>query len=87
MRRSPWDDHLADITTPILYVEAVGGGGPYGKHTLDLISSTDVTILSFGFHPPEEILLEFAHIDLFLARDNASFVWTPVCDWVLDHTP
>jgi hypothetical protein len=83
----PWDDHLVDITTPILYVAAAGGAGQYGLHTLDLISSTDATVLTFGFHPPEEALLDFAHIDLFLAEGASSFVWTPVLDWIQSHTP
>ncbi len=83
----PWDDHLADVTTPILYLSAAGGAGPFGRHTLDLISSPDVTVLDFSFHPPEEVLLDFAHIDLFLAENAESFVWTPVRDWILSHTP
>jgi hypothetical protein len=83
----PWDDHLGDITTPILYISAAGGAGPYGRHTLDLISSTDVTVLNFSFHLPEEVLLDFAHIDLFLADGAESFVWTPARDWILSHTP
>jgi hypothetical protein len=82
-----WDDHLAAITTPILYLNAIGGGGAFGLHTLDLISSTDVTVRNFGFHPPEEILLDFGHIDLFLAEGAADFVWAPTKDWIVTHTP
>ncbi len=82
-----WDDHLGDVTTPILYLNALGGAGPFGLHTLDLISSSDVTVLNFSFLPPEEVLLEFAHIDLFLGNGVEGFVWTPVRDWILSHTP
>ena len=84
---TPWDDHLAAITTPVLYLDAAGGAGGYGLLTLDLISSTDVTVLTFSYHPPEEVLLDFAHIDLFLATGASSFVWTPVRDWIVSHTP
>lgn len=83
----PWDDHLADITTPVLYIVATGGAGLYGLHTLDLIGSDDVTVLTFGFHPPEEILLDYAHIDLFLAENAPALVWEPALAWILDHTP
>jgi hypothetical protein len=83
----PWDDHLADVTVPVFYLYATGGAGGYGLHTLDLIGSSDVTQLEIGFHPPEELLLDFAHVDLFIADDAPTLVFTPIRDWVLSHTP
>ncbi|MBN2172087.1 MAG: hypothetical protein JW819_12280, partial [Candidatus Krumholzibacteriota bacterium] len=48
----PWDDHLGDVTVPVLYVKANGGAGSYGDYTIDVMGSTDVTRLEIGFPPP-----------------------------------
>ena len=59
----------------------------YTSYTLDLLGSTDITRLDVGFHPPEEILLEFAHVDLFIANDAPTLVFAPMRDWIVSHTP
>lgn len=83
----PWDDHLGDVTVPVLYVKANGGAGAYGDYTFDVMGSTDVTRLEIGFLPPEEAANDFAHVDLFIANDAPTLVFAPIRDWLLDHTP
>jgi pimeloyl-ACP methyl ester carboxylesterase len=84
---SPYDDHLADIKVPVLYVGAGGGAGESGVYTLSLLGSTDVTTLIVDFEQPENRLLDFGHVDLFSANNAAQDVWTPILTWIGDHTP
>ncbi len=83
----PWDDHLSEIALPVFRVNAVGGAGEYAGYTFEVMTSADITRIDIGFHPPEEILLEFAHVDLFIADDAPTLVFEPIRDWVLAHTP
>jgi len=83
----PYDDYIADITVPVLYVGAGGGAGEVGAYTLSLLGSTDVTSLIVGFQPPENRLLDFGHVDLFSANNAAQDVWTPILAWIDAHTP
>ena len=81
----PWDDHLEDITNPILYVGAGGGFGEYGLYTTTLLGSTDVTTRIVDLQPDTARLLDFSHADLFIATDAETLVWDPILDWILAH--
>ncbi len=82
---TPFDDHLGDITVPILNLSPAGGFGEASKYTTTFLGSTDITHLMPSLHPPDEILLDFGHIDIFLAKNAKSLVWRPVLDWVNTH--
>jgi len=82
----PWDDRLHRIRVPVLFVKPAGGAGYLGEHTLDLIGSQDITRLEISLHPPEEVLLDFAHVDLFTATDAPVLVWQPILNWINGHT-
>lgn len=82
---SPYDDHLGEITVPILFVKARGGFGYTGTRTLDLLGSTDVSIHEVACGAGDD-LLEFGHVDLFLAPDAASLAWQPIVEWVRSHS-
>lgn len=81
----PWDDHLEDITNPILYVGAGGGFGEYGIYTTTLLGSTDVTTRIVDLQPDAARLADFGHADLFIATDAETLVWDPILDWILAH--
>lgn len=59
----PFDDHLEDITNPILYVGAGGGFGEYGIYTTTLLGSTDVTTRVVDLTPPDQRLSDFGHAE------------------------
>jgi hypothetical protein len=80
----PFDDHLADITVPVLYLGAAGGFGECGAHTLDLLGSTDKTYISISLFPPEEV--DFAHIDLITSDNTVTDVWPHVLEWLEAHS-
>jgi hypothetical protein len=80
-----FDDHLAEITVPVLYVGAGGGFGEYGVYTTTLLGSTDVTVHIVDLAPPEARLFDFGHADLFLARNARALVWRPILDWLRTH--
>jgi pimeloyl-ACP methyl ester carboxylesterase len=81
----PWDDHLDDITNPILYVGAGGGFGEYGIYTTTLLGSTDVTTRIVDLQPDAARLADFGHADLFIATDAEALAWDPILDWILAH--
>lgn len=86
----PWDDHIAEITVPIFLLAAAGGYGhpdQYGDITLDVVGSTDVTSLIVTLHGPDEIALDFGHVDLYTAIDAPTLAWQPVLEWIEAHTP
>ncbi len=78
----PWDDHLGDITVPLLWLSANGGAAPPVIRTLDLVGSVDITEIHVGFQPPEQAALDFAHIDLFIADNAETEVWAPTLTWL-----
>ncbi len=82
----PFDDHLGEITVPVMYVGAGGGFGEYGVYTTTLLGSTDVTELVVDLAPPEARFLDFGHVDLFQADNAPSLVWEPVLTWIEEHT-
>ncbi|HEX3554078.1 MAG TPA: hypothetical protein VIA62_12700 [Thermoanaerobaculia bacterium] len=80
-----FDDHLAQITVPILYIGAGGGFGEFGIYTTSLLGSTDVTVHVVHKTPADQRLSDFGHADLFLANDAQTLVWQPILDWVRTH--
>ena len=82
----PWDDYLGDITVPIFNVGAAGGLGTISEYTLGLVGSSDVTSLVVALYPADYIMVDFGHIDIFIADNAQSLVWMPVLDWVNDHS-
>ncbi|MCP3101380.1 hypothetical protein LZ198_21125 [Myxococcus sp. K15C18031901] len=81
----PFDDRLASVKVPVLYVGAGGGVGEYGLHSLSLLGSTDTTTLVVRDRPEAQRALDFGHADLFLANDARQRVWQPVLQWVRAH--
>ncbi len=80
-----FDDHLDDITVPVLYIGAGGGFGDFGLYTTTLLGSTDVTSLIVSKVPPAQRLADYGHADLFLANDAQTVVWGPLLSWIQGH--
>ncbi len=80
-----FDDHLDDITVPVLYIGAGGGFGDFGLYTTTLLGSTDVTSLIISKVPPAQRLADYGHADLFLANDAQTVVWGPLLSWIQGH--
>jgi hypothetical protein len=81
----PFDDRLAEIKVPILYVGAGGGFGEYGIFNTTLLGSTDVTIHVVHKVPAAQRLADYGHADLFLANDAHTLVWQPILAWLRAH--
>ncbi|MEA1864243.1 MAG: hypothetical protein U9N46_03445, partial [Euryarchaeota archaeon] len=73
----PYDDNLGNIRLPVLYVGGETGYGGEGNYTTSLLRSADVTNL---------IVPGYGHIDMSYADCAESTVWTPICDWIINHT-
>lgn len=82
---APFDDHLAEVRVPILYVGAAGGFGERAYYTVTLTGSTDITKSIVQLHPDEEAALDFGHADLLYATDAETLVWKPILDWLVAH--
>jgi pimeloyl-ACP methyl ester carboxylesterase len=80
-----FDDHLGDITVPVLYIGAGGGFGEFGIYTTTLLGSTDVTTRIIHKVPAAQRIADYGHADLFLASDAQTLVWQPILDWVRAH--
>ncbi len=83
MAAVPYDDHLAEIALPLLYIEAGGGFTTYGEYTPQELASQDVTwnIVS----PDNDGSLDFGHTDLWQAEEAEVTVWSPLADWISSH--
>jgi pimeloyl-ACP methyl ester carboxylesterase len=81
----PFDDHLAEVTNPVLYVGAGGGFGEYGVYTTTLLGSTDVTTHLVDLTPAELRLVDYGHADLFIGTDAQTLVWQPILSWLQAH--
>jgi pimeloyl-ACP methyl ester carboxylesterase len=82
---APFDEHLGEITLPILYVGAGGGTGDGGSYAVTLTASTDITKFTVQLHSDKERALDFGHADLFTATDAETLVWQPILDWLVAH--
>ena len=81
----PFDNHLGDITVPVLYVGAGGGFGSNGLYTLTFLGSQDVSSLIVSLYPPEQAAFDFGHVDLFHAQHADDLVWSPIYQWLSQH--
>ncbi len=81
----PFDDHLAQITVPILYVGAGGGFGDFGVYTTTRLGSSDVSTRVVTLRPPTERLFDIGHADIFQANDAPTLFWQPILDWLRSH--
>jgi len=81
----PFNDHLKEVTLPILYIGAAGGFGERGFYAVTLTSSSDVTKHIVQLHPDAEPELDFGHADLFAASNAAALAWQPILDWLSAH--
>ena len=81
----PFDDHLAQVGNPVLYVGGGGGFGEYGLYTTTLLGSADVSHLVVDLMPPDQRLYDYGHADLFLGTDAPALVWQPILDWLRAH--
>jgi hypothetical protein len=79
-----FDDHLAEITLPILYLGAGGGGGSMGEYTGILTTSTDITHYIASVN--ENRAIDYGHADLFLGRDADVLVWQVLYNWLISHS-
>lgn len=79
------DDHLGDISVPILSVYSAGGFGKTGLYTAELTASEDISELGVALLPDEYSVADFAHIDLFTASNANSLVWEPIIKWIKTH--
>jgi pimeloyl-ACP methyl ester carboxylesterase len=82
---APFDDHLAEVTLPILYVGAAGGWGERAYYAVTLTGSTDITKSIVQLHPDSEPELDFGHADLFTATNAETLVWRPILNWLVTH--
>jgi hypothetical protein len=81
----PWNQHWNQIRVPVFYIGAGGGHGDLGTYQLGFLGSGDISSLIVSTDPSAP-LLDFGHIDLFIASNAPELVWAPICAWILDHS-
>jgi pimeloyl-ACP methyl ester carboxylesterase len=81
----PFDDHLAQITVPILHVGAKGGFGPSMYASTTLTASRDVTTITVQRLLDSDEAMDFGHVDTVLATEAETLVWRPILDWIMVH--
>jgi hypothetical protein len=82
---SSFDNHLKDVTVPVLYVGAGGGFGRAGLYSLKLLGSRNVRTHIVSFYPANQAAQDFGHGDLFTSRRARQLVWTPIYHWLARH--
>ena len=82
---TPFDDHFAQITVPILHVGAKGGFGPSAYASTTFTASRDVTTITVQRLSDTDDAMDFGHVDTVLAREAETLVWRPILDWIMAH--
>lgn len=80
------DDHLDQISVPIMYIGAGGGFGEFGDYTSSLTSSTDITNYTISLQAAENRIIDYGHADVFMATNAPELVWEPLRKWLIDHS-
>ncbi len=81
----PWDDHLSEITVPVLYLGAAGGVGDLGIYSTTLLGSRDVTLHVVRLLPPDQPTFDIGHVDIWNATDAPRLFWQPLLEWIVGH--
>ena len=79
------DDHLAEISVPILYIGAAGGTGTVGDYSSSLTASVDITNYNVSI-PGADPASDYGHADLWFGYEANELVWSVLRDWLLNHT-
>lgn len=79
---SAFDDRLRAITVPVLYVGAAGGFGTSGLYSLRLLGSRDVSQHVVRLMPVGKETLDFAHVDMWHARNADELLWGRIHRWL-----
>ena len=82
---TPFDNHLAQITVPILHVGAKGGFGPSAYASTTFTASRDVTTITVQRLSDAHEAMDFGHGDTVLATEAETLVWRPILDWIMAH--
>jgi pimeloyl-ACP methyl ester carboxylesterase len=82
---TPYDDNLAKIRVPVLYVGAAGGFGALGKYTTQLVGSKDVQTIMIQLLPDADTQNDFGHMEVFTANHAPELVWEPMRRWIANH--
>jgi pimeloyl-ACP methyl ester carboxylesterase len=82
---TPFDDHLAQITVPILHVGAKGGFGPSAYASTTFTASRDVTTITVQRLPDADDAMDFGHVDTVLGTKAETLVWRPILNWIMAH--
>jgi hypothetical protein len=81
----PFDDHLGQITVPVLFLGAMGGVGDYGLYSTTLLGSHDVTSHVVSLLPTAQQPFDFGHVDIWAGNDAQTLVWQPLLSWIVAH--
>lgn len=79
------DDHLAEISVPILYLGTAGGFGTLGNYTGSLTASDDVTNINVQLQSSDQAAIDYGHADLFIGNDAPDLVWRHLHSWIVEH--
>jgi hypothetical protein len=80
-----FDDHLFEISVPILYLGAGGGTVTTGNYTSSLTASADLTTYLVSI-PGKDPASAYGHADLWFAYDADEIVQNVLRQWLVDHT-
>lgn len=80
----PFDDHLGEVSVPVLFVGANGGWGSLMGHTASLLTGcSDVSLLNVSVN--DDMLLDIGHVDIFVSTEAPQRFWRPMLDWIVAH--
>ena len=83
---SPYGDNLGQIKVPVLYIGAAGGIGKVAEYTMQLLGSSDITIIMMQTLPDADAVNDFGHMEPFTASNSKQLVWQPMHAWILAHS-
>jgi hypothetical protein len=82
----PFDDHLGEVTIPVMTVGSAGGLGAFTPYAATLLGSSDVSSIIVSLYPADYVLADFGHVDLFIANNAETLVWQPIMAWLDSHS-
>ncbi len=80
-----FDDYLTKIKLPILYISAEGSDSSDPDYTSSLTKSKDIQRIHVD-DPAMPTEVDFGHADIWMAKNAKQMVWSPLYDWLVDHS-